>query len=58
MKNLTQVCENLQDTIREKYDLGPGDAADLFKEIWAELAEGPHPTLLDKAIARVEEAFL
>jgi hypothetical protein len=58
MKNLIQVCEDLQDTISEKYDLGPGDAADFFKEIWAELAEGPHPAPLAKAITLVEETLL
>lgn len=35
MKNLRDVCESLRATIQSDYDLGYGDAEELFGVIWS-----------------------
>jgi hypothetical protein len=58
-KSLREICEDRRAEINDEYDLGPGDAEELFKMIWAEMmtvatATGPG---LSRSMENVDEAF-
>ena len=54
---LDNTCNDMDATIRGHYDLGPGDAVELFKAIWSKMVAGPNRRPLQAAIDLVSEAF-
>jgi hypothetical protein len=57
MSKLSDVCLRLKSQIAKDYDIGPGDAEDLFGLIWAELAAGRFDKATETAITVIEDVF-
>ena len=57
MKSLEDTCSELREQISGTFDLGPGDAKDLFKLIWDNMTADPASDAMATAIVRVEEHF-
>jgi hypothetical protein len=56
-KSLRDICEDLADEIREQYELGHGDAEELFKQIWAAMTGGPSAKKVQDAINLIDDVF-
>ena len=57
MMTLADTCLRLQEEIRNNFELGHGDAADLFDLIWAKMTDGPNNKKLQEAIDMIEETY-
>lgn len=55
---LKEVCTALQETIANDYDLGPGDAEDLFKTIWDEMIVKVSNPKIINAIQLIDEELI
>ena len=55
---LRETCAELQETIRQDYGLGPGDAEDLFKLIWNAMADGVKDKKLLDTMQLIDEELL
>jgi len=57
IKSLALICEDLREQIHKDFDLGHGDAEELFKLIWTRMTAGPSSRLLQAAINDIERVF-
>ena len=55
---LKEVCTELQETISKEYDLGPGDAEDLFKMLWDEMSLKISNPKIINAIQLIDEELM
>jgi hypothetical protein len=60
MSLLAEACFRLKDQIANEFDIGDGDAVELFLLIWNEMTEdaGAMPKGIAAAAVTVEESFL
>ena len=56
-KNLEMICEDLREQIGKDFDLGHGDAKDLFKLVWDRMTAGPNSRDIETAINKVADHF-
>ena len=57
MKILPEICEQLREQILTEFDLGHGDAEELFRLLWNNLIDQPRAAKLSDAIDVVAEAY-
>jgi len=56
-KSLRDICEDRAYKISEEYDLGHGDAEELFKMLWMAMVNGPNAKNVQDAIDLISDVF-
>ena len=54
---LEEACKDMLNELRDEYDMGPGDAKDLFEAIWHTMVRDSKGQQLNKSINDVEDEF-
>jgi hypothetical protein len=54
---LEEACRDMQSELQAEYDLGPGDAKDLFEAIWQAMVRDIQGQALNQAVDDIAEKF-